>query len=183
MAGPGGLLALDLSGKTGVAYGHGPMPEWYQLWRFPQPTRGGRFNAFRSRFCDTLDQWQPCRVVMEAPLHPQAQTGMPSARQQYGLAAYVEGECDEAGVPCIERDADEVRRRIIGRTRARRTPSGTARADLFGLPVVQSIKDMVVAHVRSLGLPVADDNIADAICLYLAVMAEARHTRLTRLAA
>jgi len=183
MPGPGGLLALDLSGRTGVAYGHGPIPDWYRLWRFPQPTRGGRFNAFRSEFVDTIDQWQPSRVAMEAPLHPRAQRDEHSARQQFGLAAYVEGECDEAGIPCMERNADEVRRRIIGRTRSRRAPPGSARADLFGRAVEQSIKDMVVEHVRRLGLPIADDNIADAICLYLAVMSEERHTRIQRMAA
>ena len=36
----------------------------------------------------------------------------------------------------------------------------------------------LIDYVRSLGLPVSDDNVADAIALYLALMAERRHARI-----
>jgi hypothetical protein len=175
MPGPGGLLTLDLSGHVGWSYGIGPVPEIYGCWHLRQPTRGGRFDAFRTQLEDTFDQWAPGEVLMEAPLPPPAQTSAGSARQQYGLAAYVEGECAQAGIPVLERSADAVRRMLIGRSRSRRGEGGP---DLFGRPVKQSIKDMVIAYVRSLGLPVADDNVADAIALYLALMAERRHERI-----
>jgi hypothetical protein len=175
MSGPGGTLCLDLSGNVGWAYGSGPVPERFGLWTL-RGNRGLRLYAFRTALWDHLDEWRPARVCMESPLALPAQTSAAAARQQYGLAAYVEGECAEAGVPVIERTADEVRRRIIGRTRSIRAPTGTA-VDLFGRGPVVGIKDIVVEHVRSLGLPVADDNIADAIVLYLGLMAEQRHAR------
>jgi hypothetical protein len=176
MPGPGGILTLDLSGHVGWSYGTGgPVPDIYGLWHLRQPTRGGRFHAFRTALGDAIDQWQPAEVLMEAPLPPPAQTSAGSARQQYGLAAYVEGECAEHGIPVLERSADDVRRLLIGRSRSRR---GNAGPDLFGHRVQQKIKDMVIAHVRSLGLPVHDDNVADAIALYLALMAERRHARI-----
>jgi hypothetical protein len=174
--GPGGLLTLDLSGHVGWSYGSGgPVPDIYGCWHLRQPTRGGRFDAFRTALWDAIDQWAPAEILMEAPLPPPAQTSAGSARQQYGLAAYVEGECGQAGIPVLERSADEVRRLLIGRSRSRR---GNGGPDLFGRPVQQTIKAMVIAHVRSLGLPVADDNVADAIALYLALMAERRHARI-----
>jgi hypothetical protein len=174
--GPGGLLTLDLSGHVGWSYGNGgPVPDIYGVWHLRQPTRAGRFDAFRTALEDALDQWQPAEVLMEAPLPPMAQTSANSARQQYGLAAYVEGECAGAGIPVLERSADAVRRLLIGRSRSRR---GNGGPDLFGRPVQLSIKQMVIDHVRGLGLPVSDDNVADAIALYLALQAERRHDRI-----
>jgi hypothetical protein len=174
--GPGGTLTLDLSSHVGWAYGTGgPIPDSYGLWQLPQPTRGGRFNAFRSRLEDFIDQWAPSEILMEAPLPLPAQNNAGSARQQYGLAAYVEGECAQARIPVLERNVDDVRRLLIGRSRSRR---GTGGPDLFGRPIQQGIKDMVIAYVRSLGLPVHDDNVADAIALYLALIAERRHARI-----
>lgn len=178
MPGPGGLLTLDLSSRVGWSYGTGPIPDLYGCWSLVQSTRGGRFDAFRTALEDAIDQWAPAEILMEAPLPPMAQTSAGSARQQYGLAAYVEGECAQAGITVLERSADDVRRLLIGRSRSRRAPGGSSPADLFGRPVQQSIKALVIEYVRSLGLPVSDDNTADAIALYLALQAERRHARI-----
>lgn len=155
------------------------MPDLYGLWTLRQRDLGGRFFAFRTALWDFIDQWAPAEILTEAPLPPPAQTSAGSARQQYGLAAYVEGEAAEAGIRVLERTADDVRRLLIGRSRSRK---GTEGPDLFGRQGKQTIKQMVCSYVRSLGLPIEDDNTADAVALYLALMAERRHDRIRRAA-
>lgn len=143
---PGGVLALDLSTRTGWAYGHvGERPD-HGVWVLPKTTDlGARCSALAASLEDAIKVMAPDRVCLEAPLPPQAQTAMASARLQFGLAAVAEMVCHEQGVLCDEARAFEVRKLVFGK----------ARVD----------KSVVISWCHQQGWQPADDNAADALAL------------------
>ena len=145
MSGP--ILALDLSSRTGWAVGRSGEVPGHGVWLLPAATLGlgGAFSALASSLEDALRLFVPGLIIMEAPLPPQAQTAMHSARLQFGLAAITEMLAHEWGVPCEEARATEVRRLVLGK--------GIA------------TKAEVIAWCREQGLSPAEDNDADALVL------------------
>lgn len=117
-AAPGGVLALDLSLRTGWAYGHDHAAPVHGVWVLGKTADlGAVFSGLAGELQDAIAVLAPSVVLMEAPLPPQAQTAAISARLQFGLAAVTEMICHEAGVPCEEERAQTVRKLVLGHSR------------------------------------------------------------------
>lgn len=153
------ILALDLSTRTGWAVGEDYASPRHGVWVLPSMVNlGACTSALAASLEDAIAVFKPALVIMEAPLPPQAQTAMNTARLQFGLAAVTEMICHERNVPCEEARADEVRLRLMGR----------ARVD----------KETVIAWCREQQWRPAESNDADALALlrYRHVLARTRVT-------
>jgi len=148
-----GVLALDLSQRTGWAYGRldQPIPETGR-WVLPDiGGRAARFCALHDMLDDHMERWKPIQMVIEAPLPPQAQTHTNSALQQYGLDAVVRMVGFWWGVPVVAIDSWTARHEVAG---IRRTSDDT-------------VKKSVFAFCRRLGIKVDSHDAADAAMLWL----------------
>jgi len=149
----GGILSLDLSTKTGWAYGPA-------AWRLRRPQCYGTWDLGSSKVSlaipwaalvdalgDALTLYRPSLVVMEAPLPAQAQKHERVARLLIGLCCMVELVCYRWGVECREQNAIQVRKSLLN----------NARPD----------KADIVAWCRARGLAdLTDHNAADAVTLW-----------------
>ena len=110
-----------------------------------------RYMRLSNAVWEALDQWRPSRLIVEAPLHIAAMHHDGAARQQLGLRAIVLCESSRAETPIPEEySADLVRQEMLGRSHF---PKGT-------------VKRHVIQWARDNGFRPADDNEADAICLW-----------------
>lgn len=150
MATRGGVLSLDLSSKVGWAYGTPDLklPAAWGLWLLPQKYLGDQLNAFRSIFVGALEEYQPSLVFKEAPLAHFTADPLRVIRQQYGLDAYVEGECAELGIRCAENEPSTIRQEVLG----------------CGWFAKGTVKAVVVRWAQQRGIDTNNDNIADACC-------------------
>lgn len=140
------VLALDLSTRVGWAVGRDFEAPAHGVWVLPRMADlGACFSALAASLEDAIAVMRPDTVIMEAPLPPQAQTAMNTARLQFGLAAVTEMICHEREVPCEEAAAYEVRKLVMGKARVE--------------------KDAVVAWCRAQGWSPAEHNDADAMAL------------------
>ena len=146
----GGVLSLDLSRNVGWAYGAADrkLPAAWGCWVLPQRSLGERLNAFRSVLVDALVEWGPGLVFKEAPLAHFTDDPLHVVRQQYGLDAYVEGECAELGIRCTEQEHGTISQEVLGRGNF---PKGT-------------VKAVVIRWAQQRGIDTDNDNIADACC-------------------
>ena len=145
----GGLLTLDLSTKTGFAYGHigDPKPTG-GVWLLGTSSNGlpRPWTALLDRLGDTLRMFEPSLVVFEAPLPAMRQKQEKIARLLIGLAVLVETTCWRWDIECLEQDAGTARRDILGKARPE--------------------KKEIVSWCQGKGWDVADDNHADALLLW-----------------
>ena len=118
------------------------------MWLLPQKYLGDRLNAFRTIFVEALVKYQPSLVFKEAPLAHFTDDPLRVIRQQYGLDAYVEGECAELGIRCAENEPQTIRQEVLG---CGQFPKGT-------------VKGVVVRWAQQRGIDTKNDNIADACC-------------------
>jgi len=163
---PGGILALDLSSRTGWAYGqiNARSPEGFGTWFLPTiGGEGARYCAFENELAAMIETAQPDRMIMEAPLTFQALLGvsnMKTMAQQLTLRGIGYSEAYRASIPCSEVSAEIVRAAILGKGRF---PKGT-------------VKDVVVAHCWAQGWKVPDDNSADAVLTWAWLAGQLRGT-------
>lgn len=146
MGAPRTVLALDLARRVGWACGADYETPVSGVWVLPpHGDLGARCSALAASLEDAIAVMSPDLVILEAPLPPQAQTAMNSARLQFGLAAVAEMISVERGVPCEEAPAWEVRKLVLGKARVE--------------------KEAVVAWCRAQGWRPADHNEADSLVL------------------
>ena len=147
----GGILGLDLSGRTGWSYGERGLRPIWGVWHLPTfGGEGGRFAAFENELAAAIEEHQPRTLVVEAPLSLHALTRADVVNQQRGLRAFVYSEGYRSEVQVVELDAAIIREELLG---YRRAPKG------------QDIKQLVLRHFHDWGWPVVDDNAADAVML------------------
>lgn len=164
MTTPGGILALDLSSKTGWAYGqiNARSPEAFGTWMLPAiGGEGARYCAFENELAAAILALQPARMIMEAPLTFQALLGVSNMRtmaQQLTLRGIGYSEAYRASIPISEASSDLVRTEVLGQGRF---PKGT-------------VKQVVMAHCWAQGWKVDDDNAADAILTWAFLAARLR---------
>lgn len=146
----GGVLSLDLSRNCGFAYGTADrkLPAAWGCWVLPQRTLGERLNAFRSVFVDAVLEFGPTLVFKEAPLAHFTDDPLHVVRQQYGLDAYVEGECAELRIQCAEQEPGTIRQEVLG----------------CGQFAKGTVKAVVIRWAQQRGINTDNDNIADACC-------------------
>lgn len=151
--GPGGVLALDLSSRVGWAYGaiDTAVPA-FGVWALPRiGGEGARFAAFENELAEAMEDLQPGRIVLEAPMSLRALCGVSTLHvvaQQLTLRGIAYAEAWRASVPISEISSDMVRFAMLGQSRFAK---GT-------------VKREVVAYCRARGWRVPDHNAADA-CL------------------
>jgi len=149
---PGGILALDLAGRTGWAYGHASArlsrPDAFGYWDL-----GSSSVSLAAPWTNLLDQlkdvftvMRPSLVVFEAPLPPSAQKHARTARLLFGYCTCVEIMCWRWEIECREQDAPTVRKQLLGHAR----PS----------------KEEIVNWCRARQLDITDHNAADAVTLW-----------------
>ncbi len=148
---PGGVLCLDLSTRTGWAYGVAGAVPLSGVWELPNTTDlGRRFAAFENELLDALAEMQPVLVSMEAPLPASEQTHAYSAELQIGLAAIAECACYRWERRLFRRASSTVRAAVLGTARF---PKGEA-------------KKAVMEWCRARGWRFPDHNAADALLLW-----------------
>ena len=142
------VLALDLSTKVGWACGRAGGEPDHGVLLLPKGVAG--LGAVACAFLDGLMDLHEVqhfeRVVMEAPLPPQAQTHAHTARLQLYLAGAVETWCYRRSIECREAAAPTVRKAVLGSGRAK--------------------KPEVIAWCQAQGWNPTDDNAADALALW-----------------
>ena len=115
---PGGILFLDLSTSVGWAYGRAgdSMPQW-GVWQLPGEMGTDEIlNSFENIFLDALDEMNPVRVGVEAPI-PQRDNNVRTAEITYGLHTLVRVRCLQAGLPLSRPTADRIRAAVAGRAK------------------------------------------------------------------
>jgi hypothetical protein len=118
---PPRILALDLSTRIGWATGRlGEEPDHgvIELPKGGGPAGLGKvYAAAVDALQDLRDTMHFTRIVMEAPLPPQAQTHAHTARVQFGLAACVDLWAYRRDMLCQEASASSARAKVLGRAR------------------------------------------------------------------
>lgn len=148
----GGVLALDLSRTTGWAYG--PIDAVNPAcgsWHLPSTGgEGARFAAFENVLCETLDAYQPAKMLLEAPLALPGHNSMQVSCQQFGLRALAYVEAYRASCAVSEIGATNVRQALLGQAWFAK----------------DQVKKIVVAYCRRRGALVRDHNAADAVMVW-----------------
>jgi hypothetical protein len=164
---PGGVLALDLSQKTGFAYGaiDDPAPR-FGRWILPnQGGEGGRYSALERAAGDAMQAWAPGHIVIEAPLSFQALLGVSTQKvmqQQYTLRGIIYMLAHQLALPIpTEIDSYSVRMDVLGR----------------GKFPPKQVKAAVVSYCHRRGWNVFDDNEGDACVTWVWLVDRLRYRR------
>jgi crossover junction endodeoxyribonuclease RuvC len=149
MSDKGGILALDLSTRTGWAYGLPGAVPVTGVWMLPSYAidPGRCLAALGNEFADAIWLHQPTQVWVEAPLSLSGQTHANTAMQQFQLDGVVLETCYRWERPVRRAHAGTVRKAVLGRGN-------------------NVSKDDVVAWAVARGIAVADHNAADAAMLW-----------------
>lgn len=162
---PAGIIALDLARFTGFAQWRPGMdrPEFaqWQLRKGDGPGAGATLSDLRARLEPRLKSEPPRALYFEAPFVPRAsynkktkvfidaKTTPATVRKLHGYPAVVEMLCDQYGIPVYEAHSGEHRRHFMG--------VGGGKRD--------EIKRRIVERCLNLGIPVDNDDEAEAISI------------------
>ncbi|HWG06019.1 MAG TPA: hypothetical protein VG271_13480 [Beijerinckiaceae bacterium] len=149
------IAAFDLASNIGFAIGEPgrtPVASSYRL-----PKTGDDVGRFLDHFSDwlifILNEHQPTDVYFESPF---ARFG--STRKLTGLACMTELICFRRKLPCSEAAGSEVTKYFVGQARFKHDNPAVRR---------QMKKEAAVKKCRALGIPVKNDDEADAIALFV----------------
>jgi Holliday junction resolvasome RuvABC endonuclease subunit len=151
MAGPGGILSLDLSLTTGAAYGRLGEKPWFGHWylgKMAQP--GAVYARLEDEIDDAIKMFRPAQIVYEAPFAPQAQTNAQVGKVLLGLCAIVELIACRHDVVCSHQEVRTARKAVLGKS-----PIGGA----------GKVKPVIMEWARKRGWAVTQDDEADALLL------------------
>lgn len=162
MADRGGILALDISLMTGVAYGgvRDTAPD-FDRW----PIRGGIADMaeawidLQNKLEDFCELQRPSLIVYAAPFAKQ-QT---SARLGLGLAAHAESSGKRMGIMVREAREDKARKEILGRAQF---GERDIRGKIIKGTGSKAAKETALGWCRSKGWMVPDHNAADACVIW-----------------
>jgi Holliday junction resolvasome RuvABC endonuclease subunit len=176
MSRPGGILALDVSTRTGWSYAHWQQnePPVYGVWELGKTDNLGRLlSCMMSVLEDAIAVHQPSLVVFESPI-VKNQT---SARALLYLCGAVELACYENGpVECREAAAPTARKLVLGSGQFyKRDGEGAIMTDRKGKRLSEN-KSVAIAWCRAQGWSPQDDNAADSLVLlkYAQIMRRSR---------
>jgi hypothetical protein len=147
------ILALDQATRTGFCFGApGDNPSWgIKAFGGRGRTNGEIVSTFRLWLFGVCCAIKPTLVVFEAPYVPRMASAV-VLRRLLALAGTIEAVTYELKLPCREASAMEISRFFLGRYR----PLGRA-----------GKKAATIETCAQYGFDVDDDNIADAISLWL----------------
>ena len=149
------IFSLDLSSRTGWAFGHieDDRPR-SGVWVLPGPSDLGRtFASFENMLLDAIDVHRPDVVVLEAAISggQGGGTSQNVTEQQIGLLAHARSTCYRHDVRLVTKAASSMRKEVIG---VGRFPTGTA-------------KKSIMAWLSARGFQFSGDDAADAIIAWL----------------
>jgi Holliday junction resolvasome RuvABC endonuclease subunit len=150
-----GVFALDLSSRTGWAFGHieDDRPR-SGVWVLPGLSDLGRtYAAFENMLLDAIDVHRPDVVVVEAAIAGgrSGGTNQSVTEQQIGLLAHARSACYRHDIRLVTKAASSMRKEVIG---TGRFPEGQA-------------KKMIMRWLHERGFSFSDDNAADATVAWL----------------
>ncbi len=150
MSDKGGILTLDLSSRTGWAYGLPGQRPTTGVWMLPPYVidPGRCLGALGNELADALWLHQPATVWVEAPLPARGQTHAASAMQQIQLDGVVKETCWRWEKTLRTVHAGTVRKAVIGRGN-------------------NVSKDDVLAWCAGRGWDILDHNAGDAAVLWV----------------
>lgn len=154
------VLALDLSGITGWAFGStdgGPVRFGEKRLPKTDDDIGWYLATFRDWLTQLITELQPDEIVFEAPILPEGQ-GLISRRKLFSLAGLTELICRDLKVPVVEELIDAIREHFIGIARAPKDVKGSSARRKW-------LKRKTVEKAIASGFKVQSDNEADAIAL------------------
>lgn len=148
------ILTLDLATRTGWCRGEPGGPVTVGTARLPKTGNdvGSFLNAFEHWLEGALDGIE--YVVFESPIIRSSQLNIAVMRKLYALAGVTEMVAKKRGLIVLEERIQTVKKQLAGH----------GRAD----------KEQMVAAARARGVPVTDDNQADAFGLFLCAVARDR---------
>jgi Holliday junction resolvasome RuvABC endonuclease subunit len=152
MAGPGGILALDLSLSSGWGYGMlGERPSWGR-WSLGKMADGHGVVCARleDHIDDAIRLHRPRALVYEAPFISERQSNAATAFLLLGLATVAELIATRHEIQCHKFTSDQVRSKVLGKV-----PRGKAKI----------VKPIIMAWCRERGWDTHQDDEADALCL------------------
>lgn len=150
------IFSLDLSSKTGWAFGHieDDRPR-SGVWVLPGPSDLGRtFASFENMLLDAIDVHRPDVVVIEAAISGGGGDGGTTqdvTEQQIGLLSMSRATCYRHDVRLVTKATSSMRKEIVG---TGRFPKGEAKRE-------------VMKWLRQNGFTFTDHNAADAIVAWL----------------
>lgn len=145
----GGILALDLSTRTGWAYGvPGGGKPIFGTWVLGSSSAdlAAPWAALGDNLGAAIALHDPSLVVVEAPLPAMRQRSENIARLLIGMAVVAELVCWRRHVEYAEQDAGTIRSKLMSKARPE--------------------KSEIIAWCRKQGHDVVDDNAADALCVW-----------------
>jgi Holliday junction resolvasome RuvABC endonuclease subunit len=148
----GGILALDLAGVVGVAYGllTERNPAW-GCWHLPRiGGEGARYAAFENELSLTLTKLAPTAIVLESTLPLGAMNNYQAAAQAFTLRGFSRSEAWRHSIAISEIDSITVRTAVLGTGRFRRG----------------EVKAEVLAWCRRRGWLIDDHNAGDALLVW-----------------
>jgi Holliday junction resolvasome RuvABC endonuclease subunit len=172
VAAPGGILALDLAGDTGWAYGHvhDRTPDCGVI-RLPRPAEyGERVAAIQNELERLCEDLQPQKVIIEAALPLAALAGhttFDTVRQQFAFNGAAHAAAWRVYAAREEISADVVRTELLGRCRLTKREQDAGR----------TMKDLVTDYCRQRGWKPPDHNAADALMIWAWHVGRLRGTR------
>jgi hypothetical protein len=152
MAGPGGVLTLDLSLTVGWAYGClGQRPNFGHWFLGKMARPGAVYAVLEDEIDDAIKLHCPAHVVYEAPFAPQIQTSVEVGKLLLGLCAIVELICCRHTIECHHQEVRRARKAVLGSN-----PSGGPRV----------VKPIIMDWAKRRGWDTAgQDDAADALVL------------------
>lgn len=150
---PGGVLALDLSGVVGLAYGPVELERPLVTAQFALPVLGGRGAkacAAENLLDAIVETYAPDKLVLALPLPLPALNNWDSAYQQFGLAWAAHAAAYRGGCPVSSISEQTVRWELLGREKYRK-----------------DIKAVVLDYCRRQHIQVSGHHAADAAVLWL----------------
>lgn len=151
------VMAFDISGRTGVAYGRaGGSPRATSLNLGQGLSEQKRFAKMISSTRFLLRKYKPDIVVYEAPVG-----GPKTSHFLVGVTACFVGTAAEEGFDPISVPINSVRKHFLGKHLTSRDFPGANKAGAR-----RAIKRQVIARCQLLGWSVRDDDEADACAIW-----------------
>lgn len=166
------ILGIDLATVTGLCDGEigTKVPRcWSWFLRDAGDSRPARLLMLR-RFLVKYFETQPCDlVVYEAPMSLGAMSTMGASEETVallrGAIGVLELTCEEHGKPVESVPVQDARASVLGWRTNRKGSAGTLRLK-NGKVREETTKERVMREVNALGIPVDNDNTADAFVVW-----------------
>lgn len=146
---PHNVLALDLAGVTGWAYGLPDDTPTAGAAAISAEDDGRSYKALAALIRSLLKEAPITAVAIEAPIHMVGRTTFKTGMRLQGYNAIAKLVAAEARLPVVDAPVNSVRVAFIGKA-----------------PKKDVAKELILAECRRCGVAVKDHNAADAVAIW-----------------